>query len=192
MRSTLSPFSSPFGRWSRGRCPPPLGPSVVVVSSSHTNHPFTLHAGRLTQQYIIEAWPIIEDAKLRWIRENQKALRRDVYLGVVDALAQDADIDPDNIGKRFILPSSHIGSRRFMCQCFQDSMAIVGADGNPTFFITVTCNPNWPEIQRHLFSGQSAADRPDLIACVFHPKLQSKRRISSAITPLDAGRLNQK
>jgi hypothetical protein len=94
---------------------------------------------------------------------------------VVDALAQDADIDPDIIGKRFILPSSHIGSRRFMCQCFQDSMAIVGvgAYGKPTFFITVTCNPNWPEIQRHLFPGQSAADRPDLIACAFHAKLQS-------------------
>ena len=52
-------------------------------------------------------------------------------------------------------------------------MAIVGAYGKPTFFITVTCNPNWPEIQRHLFPGQSAADRPDLIARVFHAKLQS-------------------
>ena len=135
--------------------------------------PIVLHGRRLTQQYIIEAWSIIEDAKLRWIRANQKTLRRDVYLGVVDALAQDADIDPDNIGKRFILPSSYIGSSRFMTQCFQDSMAIVGAYGKPTFFITVTCNPNWPEIRQNLFPGQSADDRPDLIARVFHAKLQA-------------------
>lgn len=85
----------------------------------HQEFPIVLHGGRLTQQYVIEAWSIIEDANMRWLRDNQKTLRRDVYLGLVDALAQDADIvDPDHMGKRFILPSSHIGSRRFMCQCF--------------------------------------------------------------------------
>ena len=108
----------------------------------HKEFPIVLHGGRLIQQYIVEVWSIIEDAQLKWIRDNQKTLRRDVYLGVVDALAQDANINPGNIGKRFILPSSYIGSSCFMSQYFQDSMAIVGAYGKPTFFITVTCNPN--------------------------------------------------
>ena len=98
--------------------------------------PIVLHGGRLTPQYVVEAWSIIEDAKLRWIRENQKTLRRDVYLGMVDALAQDADLNPDNIGKRFILPPSYTGSKRFTSQRFQDSMAIVGAEGKPTLEFT--------------------------------------------------------
>jgi hypothetical protein len=104
----------------------------------HKEFPIVLCGGRLTQQYIVEAWSIIEDAQLKWIRDHQKELRRDVYIGVVDALAQDSNINPDNIGKRFILPSSYTGSTRFMLQCFQDSMAIVGAYGKPTFFITVS------------------------------------------------------
>ena len=39
-----APFfhSPPSGRWSRGCCPLPPGPSVVVISSSPTNHPFTV------------------------------------------------------------------------------------------------------------------------------------------------------
>jgi hypothetical protein len=33
-------------------------------------------------------------------------------------------------------------------QCYQDSMAIIRFLGPPTFFITVTANPNWPEVLR--------------------------------------------
>ena len=53
----------------------------------------------------------------------------------------------------------------------QDAMAIVRSLGKPHLFITVTCNPNWPEIQRELLPGQTAADRPDLVARVFKLKL---------------------
>ena len=105
-------------------------------TGSHKEFPIVLHGGRLTQQYIVEAWSIIEDAQLKWIRDNQKTLRRDMYLGVVDALAQDTNINLSNISKCFILPSSYVGSSCFMSQCFQDSMAIVGAYGKLTFFIT--------------------------------------------------------
>ena len=94
-----------------------------------------------------------------------------MYLDVVDALAQDANINLGNIGKHFILPSSYIGSSHFMSQCFLDSMAIVGAYGKSTFFITIMCNPNWPEIWHNLFPEQSAADWPDLVTHVFYAKL---------------------
>ena len=51
---------------------------------------------------------------------------------------------------------------------FQDAMALVQAMGKPNLFITVTCNPDWPEIQNNLLPGQSAQDRPDLKARVFN------------------------
>ncbi|PKY52676.1 hypothetical protein RhiirA4_326791, partial [Rhizophagus irregularis] len=51
-------------------------------------------------------------------------------------------------------------------------MTIVSHFGKPDLFITFTCNPKWPEITRELLSYQTAADRPDLTARVFHIKLQ--------------------
>ncbi|XP_043476309.1 uncharacterized protein LOC122507578 [Leptopilina heterotoma] len=50
-----------------------------------------------------------------------------------------------------------------MMQQYQDSMAIVARHGRPDLFITMTCNPNWKEIQENLFLHQTAADRPDII-----------------------------
>jgi hypothetical protein len=51
-------------------------------------------------------------------------------------------------------------------------MAIVRYFGKPTFFITFTANPRWPEIDGNLFPGQQLTDRPDLIARVFRLKVQ--------------------
>ncbi len=79
----------------------------------------------------------------------------------------------EELGCRVVLPSSYIGSDRAMQQLYQDSMAIVRHFGKPTFFITFTANPKWPEITHALFPGQQAADRPNLIARVFHLKVRS-------------------
>jgi hypothetical protein len=51
-------------------------------------------------------------------------------------------------------------------------MAIVRYFGKPTFFITFTANPRWPEIVTNLLPGQQPPDRPDLIARVFRLKVQ--------------------
>ena len=45
--------------------------------------------------------------------------------------------------------------------------------GNPDCFITMTCNPNWKEIQDQLLPGQKAEDRPELITRIFKLKLQA-------------------
>ena len=58
-----------------------------------------------------------------------------------------------------------------MQQCYQDSIAIVTHFGKPTFFITMTANPRWPEITNMLYPGQQPTDRPDLIARVFRLKI---------------------
>ena len=36
--------------------------------------------------------------------------------------------------------------------------------------MTMTCNPNWPEIREHLLEGQAPQDRPDIVARVFKQK----------------------
>ena len=43
-------------------------------------------------------------------------------------------------------------------------MAVVAKLGKPDLFLTITCNPKWPEIVNNLLPGQTASDRPDLIS----------------------------
>ena len=49
-------------------------------------------------------------------------------------------------------------------------MAIVREYHKPDFFITMTFNPKWPKIISGLKKGQTAQDRPDLVARVFKQK----------------------
>ena len=49
-------------------------------------------------------------------------------------------------------------------------MAIVQKFGKPTLFITMTCNPEWKEIQEALNPGETAFDRPDICTRVFKLK----------------------
>ena len=47
---------------------------------------------------------------------------------------------------KLILPSSYVGSPRFMTQLFQDVMAICRHFHKQDLFLTITANPKWPEI----------------------------------------------
>ena len=138
------------------------------VRDGHELVPFAY--GRLFQQYLVDAWAICDQHQLHWLRTNQANLRADLYNGVADALAR-TDVDLASIGRRVVLPSSYLGSARFIGQCYQDSMAIVRQFGRPSFFITFTANPKWDEITRELLPFQKATDRPDLVARVFHMKV---------------------
>ncbi|GAA0153123.1 hypothetical protein LIER_11437 [Lithospermum erythrorhizon] len=50
-------------------------------------------------------------------------------------------------------------------------MALVQEFGRPDIFLTITCNPNLPEIKERLQPGEEAQNRPDLCARVFKAKL---------------------
>jgi hypothetical protein len=52
-------------------------------------------------------------------------------------------------------------------------MALVRKFGKPNLFITMTCNPNWPEILHELRLGEEANDRLDLTSRVFNMKLNA-------------------
>ncbi|XP_053164950.1 uncharacterized protein LOC128350575 [Hemicordylus capensis] len=132
-----------------------------------------LHAGRLTQQYMVDAYVKTEANRLNFVWQNQPKLRVEKYSGLMDHLNEAANATGLIPGKTFILPSSFAGSPRNMLQNYQDAMAIVRKYGKPDLFITMTCNPKWEEIVENLEHGQTAAARPDLVARVFHLKLRS-------------------
>jgi hypothetical protein len=103
---------------------------------------------------------------------TQTTLRADQYKGMVDAMQQDR-ANNTNFGRMVVLPASFAGSPRHMNQLYQDSMAFVRKFGKLDLFITVTCNPNWPEILHELRRGEETNDHLDLTSRVFNMKLNA-------------------
>ena len=56
-----------------------------------------------------------------------------------------------------------------------DAMGIVHTYGKPDILLTMTCNPKWEEITNELMPGQTAQDRPDIVARVFYGKLEAMK-----------------
>lgn len=109
---------------------------------------------------------------------SQQNYRRELLSGLQDLRFTDhlmggSTAGLGQTGARVLLSSSFLGGERYMRQQYYDSMAIVRQFGKPDLFITVTCNPKWPEIQQNLLPGQTASDRPDLVARVFNLRLRA-------------------
>ncbi|KAL4571708.1 hypothetical protein LXL04_018473 [Taraxacum kok-saghyz] len=90
---------------------------------------------------------------------------------LVDANTAD-DMPTSMIGQRIVLPASFIRGPRDIRRRFFDAMALVQDGGKPDIFLTMTCNPKWPEIQNELLPWQKAEDRPDVVSRVFHAKIE--------------------
>jgi hypothetical protein len=76
-----------------------------------------LRAGRLLQQFIIDAYACIKQNRLKFIRENQRQLLYDLCNGLQDTLNA-SDIFGNNIGKKMILPSSFYDGEHAMGQLY--------------------------------------------------------------------------
>lgn len=128
--------------------------------------------GRLFQQYVVTAYCSIEQNRMDFVRTHQADIRSDYLCGLYDAIAR-GDNDGSNVGSRIILPSSFTGGPRYMYSHYLDALAICRIHGNPSFFVTFTCNTKWPEIQEYMeaYPDITAADRPDVVDRVFERKI---------------------
>lgn len=122
---------------------------------------------RIAQVYLVDTISRIEDNRLSYIRSHQATFVGDDG----DDMTEDGNEQGER-PRRFFLPSSYTGSNRHLKKLAANALALVGGRGKPTIFITLTCNPRWPEIVRELLRGQTAFDRPDVTCRVFHTKLQ--------------------
>ena len=129
------------------------------------------HSQKLFLQWIVDMYVRIEGTRLHFIRQNQTSLRSEVYNNLTDYL--ELNPNANNVGRRVILPSSFNGSPRNMYQNYLDAMSIVQHFGKPSLFITMTCNPSWPEIVSNIGVGESANFRPDIVVRVFKSKLKA-------------------
>jgi hypothetical protein len=111
----------------------------ISIRSDEFN-PF-LHGRRLYQQWIVDNYVKVEKDRIQWCKNNQKQLRADSYQGLIDYMNNTADDMNCQVGKMVILPSTFLGSPRYIMQNYQDTMWIVRVTGKPDLFITMTCNP---------------------------------------------------
>lgn len=142
------------------------------IHTRNTEFNTVLRGGRLFQQYVVDMWAWADQNRLNFLRSNQSKIRASLYSGLEDAVGTgDRDIDLNELGRRFILPSSYTGGSRtpalcssafeiyiltssftggprYMQQCLQDSLALARVFRKIDLFITVTCNPQWIEIQQ--------------------------------------------
>lgn len=129
---------------------------------------YLLLYGDLLNLYVVDMYAKIEGERALYIKLNQSKLRSEEYTHFKDSLSSDSC---DNIGRLVVLPSSFIGSPRYMCEKSQDGLCYVRKFGTADLFITFTCNPKWEEITSVLTNQQPPSHRYDIVARVFKLKL---------------------
>lgn len=138
-----------------------------LVFERHGTFSPIIHSRALFQEFIVDTYLCVERGRLRWVAGHRQKLKADSYKNVADDLDKNIEV----IGKRIVLPSSFIGGPRHMRSLYQDEMAMTRDYGPPSLFITMTANPNWPEIQNALKHDETLSDRPDIGVRVFKMKL---------------------
>ena len=107
-----------------------------------------LYSGRLFQQYLCEMFAKVECEQLSFLRQNQKKLRFRDYTHLCELLAdashamnevqtwtkKERSAKVRDVGKLLVLPSTHIGSERFMRQKMHGIIAISNSTGHPDIF----------------------------------------------------------
>nr|GFA36362.1 DNA helicase [Tanacetum cinerariifolium] len=94
----------------------------------------------------------------------------ETHSGIYDAIKR-GDNDASHCGSKLMLPQSFTGwSRHYL-----DALAICRVYENPSYFITFTCNVNWPEITDYMsqFPLLTTIDRADVVDRVFEMKIHN-------------------
>ncbi|XP_024964284.1 uncharacterized protein LOC112504568 [Cynara cardunculus var. scolymus] len=132
-----------------------------------------LNARRLLQQFIVDGYTMIESERLHYIRKQQKVLRCEIYDTPCNVQEQ-GEWDVSNIGQHVILPSSFTGGARYMMQNYLHAMSLCKWYGYLDLFLTMTCNPKWPEVRRFVKDTcLNTEDRPNILCRLFKIKLDA-------------------
>ncbi|XP_024007711.1 uncharacterized protein LOC112083870 [Eutrema salsugineum] len=146
---------------------------VFRIQDRHGESPIIMMSGRLYQQFLVDAYTMVESNRFRYIWHNQKKLRCDSF-DKIEQSGERGNNDLSEQGKKVLIPASFTGSKRFMRKHYLDAMATCKYYGYPDFFITITCNPKWPEITRFLEKHDlKIEDRPDICCRIFKMKLDN-------------------
>jgi Helitron helicase-like domain at N-terminus len=118
--------------------------------------------GRLGSEYAVDMFSRTEDERLEYLRRGRQ----------LQAAGMDEAPDPSVADFfRYKIPASFMGSRAWCSDQVADALAIARQLSKPSFWLTVTTNPLWPEIQEKLRRGQSVFDAPTVVNRAFHGRI---------------------
>ena len=125
--------------------------------------------GRLAGEYAVDMFSRTEDERLDYLRRGRR----------IQAAGMDEPADP-TIANFFHnkIPGSFMGSRAWCSDQVADALAIARQLGKPSFWLTMTTNPLWPEIQSKLLPGQSVYDIPGIVCRAFHGRLEKLKNFA--------------
>ena len=114
----------------------------------------------------------VEEECLDYIQSSRMRQMDEAMRWREAAFVIDPDAQAEELSSAVTLPSSFIGSHAWASEQLADALTLCREHGKPSFFITITTNPNWPEITSQLQPSQTASDVPVVVARVFHLRLQ--------------------
>ena len=114
---------------------------------------------RVSQHFIVEGVSRLVDSNLSFIKANNGFMLNNISENVVENRGVDPTREEMNATSKTYLNDSVTGSPRHLKALAKNALHIVSELGKPHCFLTLTANPNWPEIQERLFPGQTAYDR---------------------------------
>ena len=116
---------------------------------------------RLSCEWVLDMWSRNEELDLGVVRKLKRVQKFGSYRAV-----RRRDVDVPGAGRESYLPASRPGSKKFLNNLIADGVARTTRKGNPTFFVTITANPAWPEIRRALLPGRRASGKTWWRACL--------------------------
>ena len=141
-------------------------------------------AGHFLWQHGDIAQEFLLDQSFRVDQQVFSYLRKQSQLGLLCVTSEDvrqciaAGLKPgEELGKVFKLPVTMIGTPAWYNRKYEHAMQMFHQKGRPTFMLTSTVNPNWPEIKRHRESWQTQPNRPDDTNRVYFRKLKKMRKL---------------
>jgi hypothetical protein len=144
----------------------------------HRREPsFVQRCERLALEYYCDLYAQYEArlASFHQLPKQQSLYRGASYRSMHDQFQRDGAGNGNlaNVGKPVVLPSSFVGSPRYYYQLYLDAMALPLRYHKPDLFVTITCNPYWPEIARAIPRGSHWRFHPDIVGRVFMLKFAS-------------------
>jgi hypothetical protein len=147
--------------------------------SPHSEHWLWSYGARLAQLYILTVANRIEKTEFDYIKKN---VQKDLMVTLPETfkralLARALKEDPElplstTLGKIFMAPAYIKGSRRFYQSEYANFMTICRARGQPDLFVTLTIDPDCPEVADLLPPGETWMSRPDLLNLAFEQKVK--------------------
>ena len=126
---------------------------------------------QLAQAYLVDQVSRWIDFKLDYEKRRNQNLNNTGNI-IVDTEDISENITHNEVKKSFLSSNFH-GSPKHLIELSRNAYRIVAEYGCPHVFITVTCNPQWPEILQNILPDQTAYQRTDIADIVFKQKLDA-------------------